>query len=267
MNRTFSAFSFIVVCVLAGPAFARPPSSPLGPNGNGRGVWQTEWSKYFFKCWDAGRSKDARNHPVHELTPNLDDVGEGKAWCGVSGVADSGSPEKIKLFYLSIFKDLARAESSLNPDAEGRNGDRQPTGLLQMDSIDARFNGCLTSSGGVFKEDDDLKDPEGNICCAVKIVLNGAKARKGKLPKFLATAKKGLMGRFWQPLREGTGSDGKGGTTNDSVVSRKIKESVRKDCSMIADECREENGSTLTKIDCQLAKPEKTADIPQDGEQ
>lgn len=220
-----------ILCVIAFAAFARA-ANPTGPNGDGLGNWKEEWSKSFMDCWDeAAENAGAEKGNLEKLTPKLSDVGSGKDWCPVSDPFDQ--EYKVKLFYLAIFKSLAGKESAYNPAAQGQNGGRVPTGLFQMDAQDAKSHGCKGVSS-----DSDLKDPEKNICCALTIVNSISKGKgneTGETYTTLATGKEGIMGKFWQPMRQGMGGDGKGnnGAINDTANSDKIKKDVKNACEMM----------------------------------
>lgn len=220
--------TLIATLVLSTSAFA---VNPTGGNGDGKGEWKEEWSEAFFDCWDeaAERSKGGKG-ALEDATRNLTDVGPGKEWCPTEGALSEDY--QIKLFYLATFKALAKPESGYRPEAQGFNKGRYPTGLFQMDFKDARSHGCRKDGGGTISSNEDLKDAETNICCALTIANGQASKSKGKAT--LARGKDGVMGEFWQPMREGMGGDGRGNqTVNNTKNSKEIKKTVAEACESL----------------------------------
>lgn len=184
------------------PSFAHALSdyNPTGVYGMQIRLWKASWSEAFFKCLN--NEPRAKNLLAHIQKGRLKDVGKGKQWCPTG---DLSTEANAKLFYLSIFKALAKPESdynerSVNPDASTGTA----YGLFQMGDHDARAHGCRTPSGKKIQSGDELRKGENNICCALKIAANVASLdihKQAGNQNYLATGSKGLLGAFWEPVR------------------------------------------------------------------
>lgn len=170
--------------------------------------WKKEWSEAFFKCAELPEVKE-----MYDKMSNgeFKDIGPGKAWCQNS---DAFKPGNVRLMHLGILKHLAGFESGYRDHAINPKSPNPPaTGLFQMGPSDVEDAQCVTPEGKpIFngqkyrrgKTDDPrviaLKDPRNNICCAMQIAAKKTKRTKGDL--YLATGKKGVMGYFWEPMRD-----------------------------------------------------------------
>ncbi len=257
-SHIVSFTTLLIATALAGaPAMATPPDAGLDPLGGRSGLvagWKPEWSTAFFECWDklpnavvtkdgdqSGNGGTTRVGPMLEqkIQIGLDDVGPGKPWCDSQGALDN--PYQIKLFYLSILKSLAAKECSFNPNASNPKSPNPPAmGLFQMGPTDVKAWGCEKPDGSGPPSTADLRDPKTNICCALKIADGLAKKGAGgdvKDTRVLASGKDGILGAFWQPVREGIGlgggSDGNG-KINGTENSNDIKKFVNGACRTLA---------------------------------
>ena len=169
--------------------------NPGGGTASARG-WKEEWTNDFNQCFDSLGSN------LHKIPPDMGD------YC---------SKDDPKEAYRAVFVALAGKESAYNPHARGQNGGRVPAGLFQMDSQDMRSHRCPGTNP---------MDAQQNLCCAVKIADN--LARKGATK--LADHKHGIMDAFWQPMRDGTGGNGRGGHINNTAVHTDLKRVAKLVC-------------------------------------
>lgn len=125
----------------------------------------------------------------------------------------SSYPEGVcgdrRQFYVMLFSEVARYESSFNPRAryeesfEDSNGNPQiSAGLLQLSFDDAKNNG----KGCDFKTKEDVYDVRLNLRCGVKI-LNRWVERDGVVASGSVTKDARGGARYWSVLRNGKKKD------------------------------------------------------------
>ena len=184
--------------IIQNQAFASNPNGGTGSEGS----WKEEWTSDFKDCFNRLGS-----HIKAEVPSDAGD------YC------DSSDAEKV---YLSVFIALAKYESNYDEKAEGQNGGRKPQGLFQMDEQDMSSHKC---------EGTNPKDAKDNICCAVKIADDSSLGgREVEGSHKLCDSNHGIMDSFWQPMRDGTGGDGKGGSVNNTAVHEKLKQTAKEVC-------------------------------------
>ena len=191
-------------------------SSPNGGTGRPGGVWRVEWTKTFNRCFEDYGGNLKIKYEGGKLTDGSDYCTAGK------------SNVEANDYYLSIFIPLAYKESTLNPEAEGKNGARVPAGLYQMDKQDMDSYGCKAEN--TTHKTVSPKDPDDAICCAIKIA-NKRAGDKSRGP--IGGTKDGFFSAFWQPMRDGKGGDGRGGKNNinNSENHEDIQKAAQKLCS------------------------------------
>ena len=203
MPGKFKNIWFRAIFVLIG-IFVQNQAVAMNPNGgtgSARG-WQEQWTSDFKECF-----KSLGTHINQEVPP---DAGE---YCS------SDDPEKV---YLSVFVALAGKESNYNDQAKGQNGGRVPQGLFQMDSQDMQSHKC---------EGTNPLDAKENICCAVKIADDSSLGgREVEGSHKLCDSNHGIMDAFWQPMRDGVGGNGRGGTMDNTSVHKDLKRVAQQVC-------------------------------------
>lgn len=175
----------------------------VNPNGGfgSKGGWKPEWTKHFNECFP--------KYGSGLLANKLSKASDRGQYCD-----GNAKPQDL---LLSILIPLAGKESNYRPNAEGRNGNRVPAGLFQMDSQDMKSHKCQPTG-------TDPKNPRSAICCAIKIAANTAKRSNS-----IATGKSGILGSFWQPMREGSSKVG-GRSVNNSKNKSAIATQAKKIC-------------------------------------
>ena len=185
-----------------------------------RAGWKDSWSDAFMHFIE----KDGN----HLIQATINGFRDGADFCA----SDIKNRTEAKEFLLAMFKGLSLKESRNNARISGYNSGRIPTGLFQMDYIDAGNNGCRTIDGKKYFVSSryqkalnaPLKNPYNNIKCAITIANKAAKKRKHKV--CLACNYKGrtgVLGIFWQPVRKGNGGNGRGGTINNNKTRNHIR--------------------------------------------
>lgn len=240
LNLKYVFVALLVLATLPSLSFAAlNQADPTGKNGSAGGEWDPKWSEAFFKCWDKyaaqGSSGENAGKIEEAFKKGLKDVGPNKEWCPVSGALEE--PYQVKLFQLATLKELCKPESSCKPEAVNPHGaTARAIGLFQIGANDAQSHKCKGPEGQSISSEDDLKKAENNICCQIQIESNiaGGKTQKAEDQNTFASGKNGLMGAFWQPMRQGTGGDGAGGSVNDTANSDKIKKGVNEACQQLA---------------------------------
>ena len=159
-------------------------------------------------------------------------------FCGPPVKTDVG----LRLFMQAMAEAFFVKESDCNPEAQNPNAPNGiATGFGQMDYKDAQRHRCTTPDGTKVTSNNQLKDPKTNARCVAQIMLNcaaGLPNADGNLQgpghvNKIASGNKGelgMVGCFWQPLRKGTGGDGKGGEVNNQENREAIMEVTANFC-------------------------------------
>ncbi|MCB0378822.1 MAG: transglycosylase SLT domain-containing protein [Bdellovibrionales bacterium] len=147
-----------------------------------------------------------------------------------------------KLFMLAMAKAFIVKESNCNPGVvypHGPNG--AVIGLGQMGVSDAKNHKCTKPDGSRVSSVSDLKDPKTNVRCIATIMVNCASGLGGKEKRHIGAIASGNRGQygfagcFWQPVRKGTGGDGKGGKVNNQRNREQIASATKKYCEKAAE--------------------------------
>lgn len=139
------------------------------------------------------------------LSTALDDLGQPL----LTGYFEGGICGNRKQFFVMLISEMARYESSFNPNAkyqesfpDSKGNPQISAGLLQMSFDDAKNNGV----GCDFKRPEDVFDVRLNLRCGVKVLTRWV-VRDGKLAEGHDKATAKGAARYWSVMRTGTKKD------------------------------------------------------------